>query len=246
MKSFGLLRAAVASSCFYIATVACMVASSRDVPRAERPANPASRSIHEEATRILNSIQSTKYEHRTDIDEAKGKYHCDCSGLVGYVLNRSVGKDGTGALGDGRKRPLAMDYEKFFAKAATKRDRESRWQRIEKLADARPGDIIAWRHEVPKPGNTGHVIIVDERPVLEPDGLVRVVYIDSTTLSQPDDTRPDGVTGVGRGTMWFTMDDAGRPVAHIRGSRKAAPKKEAISIGRALPAPKKKESRRAA
>ncbi len=216
-----------------------------DASRADRAANPAAKSVHQEATRILNSIQFTKYEHRTDIDEKKGVYKCDCSGLVGYVLNRSVGKDGSGALGDGRDRPLAMHYEKFFAAAPTKPDGKSRWQRIERLADARPGDVIAWRHEVPKPGNTGHVIIVDQRPTLEKDGLVRLVYIDSTTLQQEDDSRPDGVTGVGRGTMWFEVDDEGRAVAHIRGVRTAKPKTEPISIGRALPV-KKSASRKAA
>jgi hypothetical protein len=145
---------------------ACNELQAKAAGRAERPANPAARSVHEEATRILNSIRTTKYKHTTEIDEQKGVYLCDCSGFVGYVLNRSVGEDGTGALGDGRKRPLAMDYEKFFAAAPLKTGKQNsaRWQRIERLADARPGDVIAWRHEVPKPGNTGHVVIVDKRP----------------------------------------------------------------------------------
>jgi hypothetical protein len=216
-----------------------------DVPRADRAANPAARSVYKEAVRILESIEKTKYQHRTQIDEEKGEYYCDCSGFVGYVLNRTVGKDGTGALGDGRNRPLAMHYEQYFANSPTKRDREARWQRIERLADARPGDIIAWRHEVPKPGNTGHVVIVYQRPVLEEDGLVRVVFIDSTSRPMFDDTRPKGTSGIGRATMWFKIDDKDRPVAHIRGARDAEPKTEAISIGRALPV-KKATSRRAA
>ena len=218
----------------------------RDVPRSDRAANAAARSVYIEAVRILDSIQKTKYQHRTAIDEKKGEYLCDCSGFVGYVLNRSVGKDGTGALGDGRKRPLAMDYEKFFAAAPAKRDRESRWQRVVRLADARPGDIIAWRHDKPVPGNTGHVVIVDQRPVLEDDGLVRVVVIDSTTRPQVDDTRPEGTSGVGRGAMWFTIDEKGRPLGTIRGSRNAEPKVENTSIGRALPVAIKRASRRAA
>lgn len=227
---------------------ACGQLQANAAGRADRPANPAARSVHKEATRILNSIEKTEYKHATEIDEKKGIYYCDCSGLVGYILNRSVGQDGSGALGDGRKRPLAMDYEKFFAKTPVKPEKngDARWQRIERLADARPGDVIAWRHEVPKPGNTGHVVIVDQRPVIEDDGLVRLVYIDSTTLQQTDDTRPDGVTGVGRGTMWFKIDENGRAIAHIRGSRTAEPKAEAISIGRALPAAKKPASSRAA
>jgi hypothetical protein len=217
----------------------------------QRAANAAAREVYDEAVRILESVKTTTYQHRTEMDEEKGVYLCDCSGFVGYVLNRTVGNDGTGALGNGKKRPLAMDYEKFFAKAPTKApspkdDVTARWLRIERLADARPGDIIAWRHEVPKPGNTGHVVIVAERPVLEEDGLVRVVMIDSTTRPQVGDTRPKGTSGVGRGTMWFKIDDEGRPVAHLRGSRDAEPKAEAISIGRALPVVEKPASWRAA
>jgi hypothetical protein len=245
-------------------------AAGRDVPRADRAANAAARGIHGEANRILESIRTTKYQHRTEIDEKKREYLCDCSGFVGYVLNRSVGADGSGALGDGRKRPLAMDYEKFFAAAPTKAPSPyhlpkgegdkgtlpkrlpkgegfARWQRIERLADARPGDIIAWRHEKPKPGNTGHVIIVDQRPGLEDDGLVRVVFIDSTTRPMANDTRAKGTSGIGRGTMWFKIDEQGRAIAHVRGARGTKPTTEKISIGRALPAVKKKAaSRRAA
>jgi hypothetical protein len=192
-------------------------------------------------------MKRTEYQHRTEIDEEKRVYLCDCSGFVGYVLNRTVGKDdGKGPIGDGRNRPLAMDYERFFAAAPTKPNGTDRWQRVERLADARPGDVIAWRHEKPRPGNTGHVVIVAQRPVLEPDGLVRVVFIDSTTRPQADDTRPPGTSGIGRGAMWFKIDDKGRAVAHIRGSRTAEAKAEAISIGRALPAPKKAASRKAA
>ena len=205
----------------------------RELPRADRPANSATKSVHDEAVRILESIRTTKYQHKTAIDEEQGSYLCDCSGFVGYVLNRTVGKDGGGALGDGRKRPLAMDYEKFFAAASSSRNGNSGWQRIPRLADARPGDVIAWRHEKPKPGNTGHVVIVGERPVLEDDGLVRVVTIDSSTIKLDGDNRAEGSTGVGRRIMWFATDKDGRPVSHIRGSRTAEPKTEAISIGRA-------------
>src|SRR5215211_1263654 len=81
----------------------------RDLSKGDGPANSATRSVHEEAVRILGSIQLTEYRHTTDIDEKKGAYYCDCSGFVGYVLNRTVAKDdGKGPFHDGRKRPLAM------------------------------------------------------------------------------------------------------------------------------------------
>ena len=219
----------------------------KNASKDDAAANAASREVHDEATRILNSIQSTVYQHNTEIDEKAGTYRCDCSGFVGYVLNRTTAKDDpTGPLGDKKKRPLAMDYEKFFENTPARNGGDGRWQQVVKLVDARPGDVIAWRHETPKPGNTGHVVIVDQRPIVEEDGLVRVVVIDSTTKPQVDDTRAKGTSGVGRGSMWFMVDAEGRATGHIRGSRTAKPKNEAISIGRALPAKKNAASRRAA
>jgi hypothetical protein len=224
---------------FFIALLVVSVLSvrikARDVAKDDGPANAASKQVLDEAERILKSIKTTKYKHTTDIDEDKGVYYCDCSGFVGYVLNQTVAKDNPkGPLADGKKRPLAMHYEKTFEAAPSKAE-SGGWQRIERLTDARPGDIIAWRHEVPKPGNTGHVVIVGERPKVDDDGLVRVVVIDSTTKPQVDDTRAAGTSGIGRGTMWFKVDDEGRPIAYLRGSKKIEPKSEAISIGRALP-----------
>ena len=220
----------------WLVVIACADLQARDLPKGDGPANSTTRNVHEEAMRILNSIQLTEYRHDTDIDEKKGAYYCDCSGFVGYVLGRTVAKeDGKGPFHDGRKRPLAMDYEKGFAKAPEKPNGTGGWQQIVRVADARPGDVIAWRHEVPKPGNTGHVVIVDQAPVVEKDGLVRVAIIDSTTLPSSD-LAGKGKSGIGRRTMWFTVDQDGRPVGSVRGSRTAKPKVEAISIGRALPA----------
>jgi hypothetical protein len=244
------------SASFVIVALACVGLLGREAAKADRPANEAAKCVHDEAVRILESIKHTEYRHKTDIDEAKGAYYCDCSGFLGYVLNRTVAKaDGKGPFGDGKMRPLAMNYEQAFAAAPAKAPSPYslpngegfiRWQKIARLVDARPGDVIAWRREVPKPGNTGHVVIVDQAPVVEEDGLVRLRIIDSTTLPSSDITGEKGKTGIGRRTMWFKVDEDGKPVAHIRGSRSAKPKVEPISIGRALPMVEKPASRRAA
>lgn len=219
---------------FGLFVVTCDVLEARDVPKGDRAANAATQAVHKEAVRILNSIQLTEYRHKTDIDEDKGAYYCDCSGFVGYVLNRTVAKeDEKGPFGDGRKQPRAMDYEKGFAKAPEKAGKGG-WQQVVRLVDARPGDVIAWRHEKPKPGNTGHVVIVDQKPVVEKDGLVRVAIIDSTTLPSTD-LDGKGKSGIGRRTMWFTVDTNCRAVGSVRRSRTSKPKVEPISIGRALP-----------
>jgi hypothetical protein len=251
-------RTSVAS--LFLLAVLCGGLEARRLPRikCDVPANAATRGVHEEAMRILNSIQLTEYRHKTNIDEKNGAYYCDCSGFVGYVLNRTVAKDDKkGPFGNGKSRPLAMDYEKGFSKAPTKsflpcalpqgENFGPRWQQVVRVIDARPGDVVAWRHEKPKPGNTGHVVIVDHAPVIEKDGLVRMDIIDSTTLPSSDITKEKGKTGIGRRTMWFTVDKCGRPLGTVRGKRTAKPKVEAISIGRALPAAEKRTvTRRAA
>jgi hypothetical protein len=225
----------------------CHRLQARETATDAGPANAAAEQVSKEAKRILKSIKSTEYKHKTDIDESKGTYYCDCSGFVGYVLNRTVAKDDPkGPLGVGKRRPLARDYANAFAAAPTKAEGDGRWRQIERLVDARPGDVIAWRKEMPKPGNSGHVVIVADRPVVEENSLVRVVMIDSTTKPQVDDTRAKGTSGIGRGTMWFKVDAEGRPLAHIRGSRKATPMVEAISIGRPMSVAEKPASRRAA
>ena len=221
-----------------LVALTCGRLQARDPSNVDRPANTATSRVHDEAMRILNSIKMTQYRHSTNIDEKKGVYYCDCSGFVGYVLNRTLTNDGRkGPLADGKRRPLAMDYEKFFAAVPSKTGGDGRWQQIDRLADARPGDVIAWRHEKPKPGNTGHVVIVDQTPVAEKDGLVRVIVIDSTTLPSSDISGDKGKSGIGRRTMWFTIDKEGRPHAYVRGARTAKARVESISIGRALPSP---------
>lgn len=225
----------------------CDVALAKEPMNDDGPANAASKSVYDEAMRILTSIHSTKYEHKTDIDEKEGHYYCDCSGFVGYVLNRTVSKDDhKGPLHNGDRRPVAAEFEQHFEAAPVKADRSTLWQQVVRLEDARPGDVIAWRLAVPKPNDTGHVVIVAERPVVENDGIIKVVAIDSTVLPSADLTADKGKTGIGRRTMWFTVDKDGRPTGYIRGSRSGKPKTDAISIGRALPADGKTSTKRRA
>ncbi len=219
----------------------------KESPNSDGPANAASQSVYDEAMRILTGIHSTKYEHTTDIDEKAGRYYCDCSGFVGYVLNRTVAKeDRKGPLHNGDHRPVAAEFERHFEAAPTKPKRSDLWQRVERLEDARPGDVIAWALAVPKPNDTGHVVILAERPVVESDGIVKVEVIDSTVLPSADLTPDKGKSGIGRRSMWFTVDKDGRPTGYIRGSRTSKPKTDSISIGRALPGDSKVTTKRRA
>jgi hypothetical protein len=199
-----------------------------------------------EAQRIVANTRKTWYGHKTEVDEPNGAYGVDCSGLATYLLKR-VSRAHLVAVpkGEGRAHPLALDFYRAFASASTEEE-EGRWRRIERLADARPGDFLAWCHDPPKPGSTGHVLLIAEAPVLEEDAVAktaggapakgrlwRLVVIDSTSSPHGQDTRKAEESGVGRGTMWFEADEAGRPRGYRWSRAGGTTHIEPIVMGRA-------------
>jgi hypothetical protein len=104
--------------------------------------------------------------------------------------------------------------------------------------EAEPGDFIVWRRNpTPLKRNTGHIVIVMEKPVKEKDGGIRVVVLDSSRSRHARDTRQKGDSGVGVGIMWFRVDESGVPIAIHWSSRKRKPKIYPIVIGRAIDIP---------
>jgi hypothetical protein len=196
------------------------------------PANkelPGSRLL-EEARRIVASAKESHYSHTTEVDEDKGVFNVDCSGLVCYVLKRVAPEHLRVIDKGGHKRPLALQFYEAFSGETP----PAGWATINKLADAKPGDVIAWRKEEQVKGdNTGHVVIVDAAPVVERKGLMRVAIIDSTESPHAKDTRKEGQDGVGSGTIWFVVDQAGKPVGYKWKSEKGPTHEVPISIGRA-------------
>ncbi|HYG77156.1 MAG TPA: hypothetical protein VEK08_19285 [Planctomycetota bacterium] len=194
----------------------------------------AAERLHTEARRILLSFKASEYKHKTSVDEESGRYEVDCSGLVCVILKKVA----PNALKDiskkfGKARPLAADFYEAFASTGAKQD--DCWQPVEKLLDAMPGDLIAWRRAEIVPGeDTGHIVVVDEKPVREDDGSIRVRLIDSTRSGHGGDSRKEGASGVGRGTMWFTVDAGGKPTGYRWRSRTGRLHESQIAIGRIL------------
>jgi hypothetical protein len=181
-------------------------------PTTTAEASPASR-VSAEARRILANVRSTRYQYATQIDEAQGSYALDCSGLACVILKKvSPGQLSQVAVESSRSRQRAWEFYETFAAAS--RDGIAGWRTVPRMLDARPGDLLARRKKEIKPGEvTGHVMVIDEAPVLEKPGLVRVVVIDSTSQPHASDTRAPGTNGVGRGTIWIEIDGEGKPVA---------------------------------
>ncbi len=167
------------------------------------------------AESIVNTLTQTDYQFVEKIDAAKGVYDCDCNGFVGYVLETVAPEHYELIPKEADQfRPRAFKYFDFFASLTP--ESPGGWHRIDRLADAVRGDIVCWRFPEIRVGhNTGHVLYLAERPLLQADGSYRVRVYDSAAQAHFEDTRATGrfPTGVGTGFLNFRVDAEGRPIA---------------------------------
>jgi hypothetical protein len=183
-------------------------------PAPSDPAPPPATRAGEKVMAIVDNIRATlvesSYQHSTKVRADDGVYHWDCSGMTAWILRRSAPR---ALRAINSKRPVARDFVKVINKAPTDRAR-SGWQRIDRIADVRPGDVFAWKRPRGLPSkNTGHVGIVVDQPVELPGapGAWVVRIADSTSGGHQDDTRVDDEDGgFGIGTIVILADDAGR------------------------------------
>jgi hypothetical protein len=93
------------------------------------------------AESILNHVVQTKYQHKEYIDADAGIYDCDCNDFVGFVLDQLLPAHYAMIPKEPhRRRPRAFKYYEFFMSRPPK---APGWRKIDALAIARPGDIIA-------------------------------------------------------------------------------------------------------
>ena len=85
--------------------------------------------------------------------------------------------------------------------------------------------------------NTGHVMLVRARAVLNPQNPqeVLVEVLDSTTSPHAQDSRAQGQSGLGSGTIGILTDSAGNALAyHWRGGVSRREEATPIAFGRLL------------
>jgi hypothetical protein len=171
--------------------------------------------VADEALRILENMQQTKYQHNIYIDEFTGTYDVDCSGFVSYILGRvAVNHLNLIPLTGSEPRLLAHDYYNFLSSLPN--ETTNGWRQILYLRDARRGDLIVW--PLPAPNiDTGHIFVVAADPVPLDANTFAVMAYDSSDIFHYDDSRGDGPdqskTGVGSGTFHLQINSAGTPVA---------------------------------
>ena len=128
----------------------------------------------------------------------RSRNRSDCSSFMTALLRRAYGlthDDIRDWLG--HSSPRAADYHQAIL-------RSDRFQKIASVADLRPGDLLVSRYRVPRPGATGHMMLLADWP--QPVGqcsksvcLFRLAVIDSSRSGHGwTDTRK-GQGGAGRG-----------------------------------------------
>jgi hypothetical protein len=184
------------------------------------------------ARQMVGDFKVTRYSHKTLIDRTRGICEVDCSGFV-VALLRQTSRGHLRQIATTQKRPLAEDFYLAFAPASGETPRD--WAPIKRLPDVKPGDLIAWIKRDHEPGdNTGHVVMVEEKPTAESPNEFRVRVLDSTAHGHGSDSRPEGKSGIGRGTIWLDVDAAGRPIGFRWKSRNGRLHEVPIAIGRAV------------
>ncbi len=166
--------------------------------------------------RVAETLTESEYSYGLSVNEARGVYRFDCSGMVQWVLRRSAPVAAITMAHGLPQRPLARDFQRRIGRAPAEKERGG-WRRIERIADLAPGDVVAWRKPVEiESANTGHVAFVLLPPVLAPgyENAYLVRIADSSRLLHDDDTRV-GRSGFGFGTILLISDPAtGKPTAY--------------------------------
>ena len=203
------------------------------------PSNPLPAQLASQAETIVNTLVETKYQFAEAIDADAGSYDCDCSSFVSFVLDQLAPRHYALIPKEpGKARPRAFKFHDFFASLPSGPQPE--WRRVDTLADAARGDILAWRFaDIVPHHDTGHVVFLAEAPTVDEAGVWSVRVYDSADGPHFEDTRGPGEgrfpNGVGSGFLKFRVDSAGRPTAFL-----FAPSDHyvtlPISIGRAEPA----------
>jgi hypothetical protein len=93
---------------------------------------------------IDRTLVSSSYSHVTRVDPKAGLYEFDCSGMAAWVLQRGApGAYQAVLTRSATGRPVARDFYRTIAAVAPGRPSWA-WQRVAKLEDVRPGDVVAW------------------------------------------------------------------------------------------------------
>lgn len=204
---------------------------------------PVSGRFFEEVTNEFETMTTTRYQHKTEVDRTVGSYRYDCVGFVSYALRRSAPQAWASVVSVCGIRkgyfPSPPRYQRFFAGLAE--TPQPGWQAIAKVSELRPGDIVSWDRKTKTA--VGHAVVIASIPSPEPDGVWVVKVYDSTASPHLDDSRLDDSraqprepggrrSGLGHGVMALIADPASGALIGYRWSPKAKTIIAPIAAGR--------------
>jgi hypothetical protein len=184
-------------------------------PRDLQPGGPGGERVLSVLDGVRENLRETRYQHRTVVNERRGRYLWDCSGMADWVLGKARLRRARRALN--RSRPVARSFFRTIDRAPTERARRG-WQKMDHIENVRPGDVFAWLRPPDWPNrNTGHVgfVLAAPRRVNRWPGMYIVRIADATSVPHQDDTRTwPGEGGYGEGTILWTSDGLGQALAY--------------------------------
>ena len=161
-------------------------------------------------------------------------YDLDCSEFVSYVLRETTPEHYARIpKGTHQTCPGALEFAAYFESLtyddvngwrrrceiddALVYESSQGWLRVERLADVRRGDVIAWRFAHAAPGaDAGHVLLVADKPARAGSGVTAVRVFDSrrTPGLEASQTPLDSFeSGMGIRTLLFQVSRSGAPTA---------------------------------
>ena len=172
--------------------------------------------VMQQLGRIEASMTESQYTYGFSVNERKGIFNFDCSGMAYWVLKKATPRAAAALAYELEHRPLARDIYRRIASVPVDSPRYG-WQRVARVDALEPGDVVAWIKptEIQSP-NTGHVGFVVLPPARVPgsENAYLSRFADSTRLLHDDDTR-QGRNGFGRGTLLLVSDpETGAPIAY--------------------------------
>lgn len=177
---------------------------------------------------ILSKLKHTGYTHHNYVrDDAKGLSFTDCSGFVDHLLKEEL-PDHYKVLSQNYSctHSLAADYYDYFNNSSSDPETKKCWQKIEKVSDALPGDILVYKstdnistdkqkctngEDVFKlTGDSGHVMVIHSHPKSSSCNDSDQYYVrvaDSTASPHYHDTRkgdaPDNNFGLDYNSWYY-------------------------------------------
>jgi hypothetical protein len=200
-------------------------------------ATSESRDLVVRVDEALNALTYTYWRLGDDYFNAStGVYKVDCSGYANRMIEDSnpVAYDSAAEARD-TTRLRADDWYDLFKSipyGSTRHD----WQRIEKVASLRPGDVVVYKYD--EAGTTtGHTMLVVSRPVRDTrysSPVYKVRVSDSAKSGHSSDNRGAEGSGVGAG---YVLLKAGRDSGRVSGFAWSLKGywKEGISLAMARP-----------